>query len=484
MKFFSILFVPFFCSSLAVMGQVSSGEALQKARNNLAAAQREFNEMQQAIAQEESPLVVQVQTLEEELRLREKKLRELETQEMQIAGKEKRLNNELASRRGEFDYTRNVLDGYAKGFLNRVQPSEVQLYQEKVEAARQDAANEKNLAKEMEARLEALLVGAKRLQEVAGGQRFEGRGLVGSDFVNGDFAVMGPVGYFSAKGKPQSGLTGIASNGFPQIALFEGEEAQQMKTLVETGSATLPIDATSGKALKAKTETPTLADRIEDGGVVGYAILALGAVALLIALFKFIEITNFYIPSRKRVNDILESLLDKDQESAFEKAKKIRGLSGRMVTAGVENFYSKRRILEDALLERLSAIQPRLERFLPFLALVAAAAPMMGLLGTVLGIMKTFDAMAIYGTGNAQNFSKGIGAALVTTAQGLVVAIPIIIIHGMLKSLARARFDTAQGVALAVLNGTTELVEGDKPEKKEKDSSEEEDFDEQELAPA
>ena len=64
------------------------------------------------------------------------------------------------------------------------------------------------------------------------------------------------------------------------------------------------------------------------------------------------------------------------------------------------------------------------------------------------------------------------------------MAIPIIIVHGMLKSLARARFDTAQGVALAVLNGTTELTDGDKPEKKEEDSSEEEDFDEQELAPA
>jgi biopolymer transport protein ExbB len=121
---------------------------------------------------------------------------------------------------------------------------------------------------------------------------------------------------------------------------------------------------------------------------------------------------------------------------------------------------------------------------LPFLALVAAAAPMMGLLGTVLGIMETFDAMAIYGTGNAQNFSQGIGAALVTTAQGLVVAIPIIVIHGMLKSLARARFDTAQGVALSLLNGTTELGESNGDSKEVDDSSDEEDFDEKELATA
>ena len=106
---------------------------------------------------------------------------------------------------------------------------------------------------------------------------------------------------------------------------------------------------------------------------------------------------------------------------------------------------------------------------------------MMGLLGTVLGIMKTFDMMAVFGSGNAKNFSAGIGEALITTAMGLVVAIPVIIIHGMLKSLARGRFDKAQGVALSMLNGTTEIVEKPAAEEAEPD---EEDFDETELQPA
>ena len=483
MRTFLIGFVSLLSAS--AWGEVSSGEALKKAEGNLEGAREAYAEAQQAIAQEQAPLVLEVQELEEKLRVSQKTLREKEAQELQIAGDEKRLDNELARRRGEFDYTRNVLDSYAKGFLNRVQAAEVQRYEDKAQEAREDAANEKNLAKEMEARLEALLTGAKRLQEVAGGQRFQGKGLIGSDFVNGDFAVLGPVGYFSVKEKEQSGFTGILSTAkphVPQIALFDGEEASSIKTLVETGSATLPVDATSGKALKAKTETPSLMDRIEDGGLVGYVILGLGAVALLISLFKLLEILVFSIPGRKQINDILDSLLEHDKDEALQKGLKVRGLSGKMVRAGVENFYGKRRILEDALLEKLSAIQPRLERFLPFLALVAAAAPMMGLLGTVLGIMKTFDAMAIYGTGNAQNFSKGIGAALVTTAQGLVVAIPIIIIHGMLKSLARGRFDSAQGVALAILNGTTELEEEQKTSSR--DDSADDDFDEQELAPA
>ena len=123
-------FLTAICSLSLFAEPVSSGEALNKAKANLTSAQQEFVQLQQTIAQEESPLVVAIQSLEEEIRFREKSLRELKAKELQIAGKEKRLDNELASRRGEFDYTKNVLDGYAKGFLNRVQSAEVQLYQE------------------------------------------------------------------------------------------------------------------------------------------------------------------------------------------------------------------------------------------------------------------------------------------------------------------------------------------------------------------
>ena len=137
-------------------------------------------------------------------------------------------------------------------------------------------------------------------------------------------------------------------------------------------------------------------------------------------------------------------------------------------------------------MEKLSFIQPRMDRFLPFLALVAAAAPMMGLLGTVLGIMKTFAMMSAVGTGDSRAFSAGISEALITTAMGLIVAIPVIIIHGSLKSLAKAKFGQVEGVALSLLNGTTEIVAAPEPEVEDtpEDGDDLEDLDERELAPA
>ena len=108
-------------------------------------------------------------------------------------------------------------------------------------------------------------------------------------------------------------------------------------------------------------------------------------------------------------------------------AESLPGLAGRVVEAGSKHFFAKRRVLEDALFEKMSAVQPRLERLLPFLAVIAAAAPMAGLLGTVLGIMKTFDMMAQFGTGDAKVTAGGIGEALITTFLGLLVAIPTMV---------------------------------------------------------
>ena len=169
------------------------------------------------------------------------------------------------------------------------------------------------------------------------------------------------------------------------------------------------------------------------------------------------------MPSRHSVNTILDDILDGRADAAEEHAQKLPGLAGRVVEAGVRHFHAKRRILEDALYEKMSAVQPRLDRFLPFVAVIAAAAPMAGLLGTVLGIMKTFDMMAQFGTGDAKVTAGGIGEALITTFLGLLVAIPTIMVHGVLKSLARTRLGQVEGIALAMINGTTEIVKEEVP---------------------
>jgi biopolymer transport protein ExbB len=99
----------------------------------------------------------------------------------------------------------------------------------------------------------------------------------------------------------------------------------------------------------------------------------------------------------------------------------------------------------------LSSEQARLERVLPFLKLVAAIAPMLGLLGTVTGMIKTFQAIALHGSGDPKLMSGGISEALVTTVEGLVTAIPILLLHSLLTGKSQTLAALLEAHASAAL---------------------------------
>ncbi|MDA0766624.1 MAG: MotA/TolQ/ExbB proton channel family protein [Verrucomicrobia bacterium] len=474
---------------LGMAGPLVGQSAQQKADQDLVLAQIEMKKLQEGILEEESSLVVQVERLDEEVVELSKELAKLLGEEESMAGRQKKLDDELAGRKGEFEFTLSSLRSYSRGLVNRLNGAEMQSVKEELEAGEQAAqAAGEDLSGEVSARVGSIGVGAERLKKISGGSIFEGKAVgPGSVVKEGTFALIGPVSYFAAADQSVAGITtfGGADMEFPGMVVVPAEAGGgAIAALTGTGAATVPADASMGKALQVARSKKSMVEYLEGGGVVGFGILLLGAVALLIAVFKFIEIQHFPVPKRKEINLILDDLLEDRVPSAKEKADAISDLSGELVRAGVKYFFDKRRILEDALMEKLSFIQPRLDRFLSFLALAAAAAPMMGLLGTVLGIMKTFAMMSAVGTGDSRAFSAGISEALITTAEGLVVAIPVIIIHGMLKSLAKAKFGQVEGVALSLLNGTTEL--GSKPtvSTDKNDEEEEDDLEERELAPA
>jgi biopolymer transport protein ExbB len=460
----------------------SAQTAQEKADQDLVLAQEQLRTLQEEILKEQGVLFKEVADLDNDVLEGKSTLDVFLKDEDKVVGKQRRLNDELASRKGEFEYTLATLKSYGGSIKDRIHPAEKQDFGLALEEQRKKAEGvTDDLVAEVTARLEFLGLAADRLQEVSGGMRFEGKAVAEGNVVKeGKFAVAGPLGYFAANDGSVAAFTTLSPDGsdFPLTSPIK-EDTGAVATLVTGGSAVVPVDSSMGKAIQVARTQKTLAQYLEGGGPVGYGILGLGLFALLVSVWKLIEINRFPIPGRKKLNLIIDDLLGHDTEAASAKAAQFKGLGGQMVGAGVEYFYDKRRILEDALLEKLGLIQPRLERMLPFLALVAAAAPMMGLLGTVLGIMKTFAMMSA--GGETKSFSAGISEALITTAMGLIVAIPVIIIHGMLKSLAKGKFGQAEGVALALLNGTTEIGEADK---KTSGDDEPEDLDETELSPA
>jgi biopolymer transport protein ExbB len=128
-----------------------------------------------------------------------------------------------------------------------------------------------------------------------------------------------------------------------------------------------------------------------------------------------------------------------------------------MLCAAVENSDEDREVIEEILYETIIKAQPKLERFLAFIAVVAATAPLLGLLGTVTGMIKTFKLITIVGTGDARNLSSGISEALITTKWGLIVAIPTLIIHALLNRKAKGVVGSMEQAAVSFINGVAEM---------------------------
>ena len=131
---------------------------------------------------------------------------------------------------------------------------------------------------------------------------------------------------------------------------------------------------------------------------------------------------------------------------------RIKGPVGRMLKAGVDNLREPRELVEEVMYEVVLTSRLKLERFLPFVAISAASAPLLGLLGTVTGIINTFKLITVFGSGDVKSLSGGISEALITTKFGLIVAIPSLLLHAFLSRKAKGVTDQMEKSAVSFTN--------------------------------
>lgn len=185
---------------------------------------------------------------------------------------------------------------------------------------------------------------------------------------------------------------------------------------------TFGVDVTRGTILSLLVESPTIRDRIEQGGIVGYCIIALGIIGLLIAIWRWIGLSG---DSRR-----VAAQLKRDTASTDNPL-------GRVLAAYESNLQADTETIELKLSEAALKEMPGLTKGLLFIKVVAAVAPLMGLLGTVTGMIKTFQVITLYGAGDPKMMAGGISQALMTTVMGLVVAIPMVLLHTVVSGQSR-----------------------------------------------
>lgn len=181
-----------------------------------------------------------------------------------------------------------------------------------------------------------------------------------------------------------------------------------------------PLGGTLLKALVINSKG--LKEYYEDGGLVGTIILGVGAIAILIALWRFFALQGI----SSKVNAQLKA-----------KSANANNPLGRILKVAEENPGIDTESLELKLEEAILKERPAIESWLGAIKIISMIAPLMGLLGTVTGMIVTFEAITIFGAGDPKNMAGGISGALMTTVMGLIVAIPTVLLHTWLNGKAK-----------------------------------------------
>lgn len=204
----------------------------------------------------------------------------------------------------------------------------------------------------------------------------------------------------------------------------------------QSGLTGFALDPTGGSILGLLVQSATLKERIEQGGTVGYVILALGLIALLIALERYIVL---FVTDRK-VKSQLKAAELKDNNPLGRVLK----VKDKYPTAAADTLELK---LSEAILKEM----PRLTRRISFVKIISVVAPLLGLLGTVTGMILTFQNITLFGTGDPKTMAGGISQALVTTVLGLVVAIPTLMLFTWLNNLSKNIMHTLQEQSAGII---------------------------------
>ena len=189
-------------------------------------------------------------------------------------------------------------------------------------------------------------------------------------------------------------------------------------------------------------------------GLAAVVVIAMAAAAFLVSIFKVIEITSVKKGKAKDLQVILDHLNNGRKEDAIGYARGVKGPVGEMLSAALAHIDTEDDdLIEEILYEKVLSTQPKLERLLPFIAVTAATAPLLGLLGTVTGMINTFKLITIFGTGDAGQLSSGISEALITTQFGLIIAIPTLIAHALLSRMSKSVLGSMERTAVGFVNG-------------------------------
>ncbi|MBB1282290.1 MotA/TolQ/ExbB proton channel family protein [Pseudoalteromonas sp. SR41-1] len=404
----------------------SSDDAKQSILSDIKTAQRTLNKTQNSISKEQAILAKQIFTKQQSL----SKLREQAAVNRRLADENTLSLDQLQTRldtwQQQQQYQLNLLSRFVRQNTSN-------------SASSNESANSQN---ELLSRVVSLI----NNQEQALYPQLKKQSVVLS---NGELSQantlqVGPVAWFSTQTPKLMGLLNLddESNAL-KVALVQStsDDNPLDNTLKQNGvgSTLLTFDPSLTHLVTSQAQQESPLEHLEKGGLWAIPIILFACFALTIALLKAAQLL--------RLSKIkMHSQMQLQQLFKAENSSEFAGMQQQLFNLTLQS--EKGQVRDDQLFNQLIHDKHKLDNFIGAIAVTAAVAPLLGLLGTVSGMIETFKMMTLFGSGDPEVVSGGIAQALITTELGLVVAIPALVLNALLSRKAKAYYSQLEGFAL------------------------------------
>ena len=412
---------------------------LAEADRDLAAARATMTAQREKIARERGQLNERLESLQTQvaaLRAEERALQDAAAKRAEaLTGNRRRLEALEGNRRAVIEH----LTEFRRSVETRMAAPQRLLHRDLLAAADQAlAADHEDDA--LPDTVTPLLRLARALAlEDAQPRRFPGEAVDADGlFLPGEFVRIGPMNYFrGAAGS--GGVIAADANGLDPLLADSGprDTAARIQRWFAGAGESVPVDVSDGALLRIAAARPSFLEKLRQGGAVMIPLLLLGAMAAAISVWRYRALARMDVDIDPVLTGVLDQIDADDVRSATTLAASAPAPWQALLLDAVRHREANRAYLEEILQDHIVMLGSRVTQHLVTLSICAAAAPLLGLLGTVTGMIHTFQLITIFGTGDARALSGGISEALVTTQFGLIIAVPALLAHAYLNRKAK-----------------------------------------------
>jgi biopolymer transport protein ExbB len=434
--------------ALSAQAPVTVPAALEKAKTELKSTLADLDEARDTIAKEKPALAAAFAETDLELREKRRLVRLARMTREDRETEMRQLDRDRTVRRQDADFLAGLLKDHALKNTTLAGPGEPALDLDPAILAGSNA----DPATALRDRLAILDASLAQLESLLGGSTAKGdAALPGGEITSGTFIGAGPLTWFIAGDSKTAGE--VASSKSPGVPRLHPENPDTVKILLDGGEVMLGVDVTGGSARVLEEIDGGFLDLIRKGGLWVWPIMLLALLSLIFGLIKLAQFTRIREPGEAWINAILAAIRVGDQQKARSLASEARHPAATVINKLIEVSDNPADLVEETLYEQLMGVQTKAGSMLPFIAVTAATSPLLGLLGTVSGMIATFNLITLFGSGDPKPLAGGISEALITTLFGLVVAIPALVRHAFLSRRSQGIVQTTEQLGLSFING-------------------------------